>query len=183
MLNSGDVPNLFPYDERVQITEATRPHAVPCLAKLRATCISRNSGTSSFRVRARLHVVLAFSPSEIHSARLRLSLINCCTIDWPLPGHKMPSLLWPKNSSVMWKCLVMSSTAVTGHASISTWQSQTSMSSSRTERRINYVTPTSYLELIQAFRTSLAKKREEVSGAHNRYVKGLTAISRQTSKQ
>ena len=27
MLNSGDVPNLFPYDERVQITEATRPHA------------------------------------------------------------------------------------------------------------------------------------------------------------
>jgi dynein heavy chain, axonemal len=32
-------------------------------------------------------------------------------------------------------------------------------------RRKNYVTPTSYLELILAFKTSLAIKREEVKSA------------------
>ncbi|KAG6971322.1 hypothetical protein JG687_00002126 [Phytophthora cactorum] len=41
----------------------------------------------------------------------------------------------------------------------------------------NYVTPTSYLELIVAFKSFLARRREAVQGARNRYVVGLEKIN------
>jgi dynein heavy chain, axonemal len=44
-------------------------------------------------------------------------------------------------------------------------------------KRINYVTPTSYLELIMAFKQNLDKKRVEVSGAKKRYEVGLEKLA------
>lgn len=43
-------------------------------------------------------------------------------------------------------------------------------------RRHNYVTPTSYLELIKAFKSLLSMKREEVSELKFRYVNGLEKL-------
>merc|ERR1719281_154014 len=43
-------------------------------------------------------------------------------------------------------------------------------------RRYYYVTPTSYLELINAFKTVLQSKRNEVSKAKNRYDVGLEKL-------
>jgi len=43
-------------------------------------------------------------------------------------------------------------------------------------RRHNYVTPTSYLELIQTFKTLLNAKRDEVNTVQNRYVVGLQKL-------
>jgi dynein heavy chain len=45
-----------------------------------------------------------------------------------------------------------------------------------TLRRHNYVTPTSYLELILTFKTLLAKKREEILLLKNRYATGLEKL-------
>ncbi len=43
-------------------------------------------------------------------------------------------------------------------------------------RRHNYVTPTSYLELILTFKTLLRIKRNEVDTARNRYIVGLQKL-------
>ena len=43
-------------------------------------------------------------------------------------------------------------------------------------RRHNYVTPTSYLELILTFKTLLNLKRNEVDNARNRYIVGLQKL-------
>ena len=43
-------------------------------------------------------------------------------------------------------------------------------------RRINYVTPTSYLELILTFKTLLGLKRTEIHGMRQRYVVGLEKL-------
>lgn len=43
-------------------------------------------------------------------------------------------------------------------------------------RRYNYVTPTSYLELILTFKNLLKAKRNEVNTARNRYIVGLQKL-------
>ena len=43
-------------------------------------------------------------------------------------------------------------------------------------RRHNYVTPTSYLELILTFKTLLGVKQDEIMGLKNRYVTGLEKL-------
>jgi len=43
-------------------------------------------------------------------------------------------------------------------------------------RRHNYVTPTSYLELILTFKTLLISKRQEVDTMRNRYLTGLQKL-------
>lgn len=43
-------------------------------------------------------------------------------------------------------------------------------------RRHNYVTPTSYLELILTFKNLLNVKRNEVATARNRYIVGLQKL-------
>lgn len=45
-----------------------------------------------------------------------------------------------------------------------------------TLRRHNYVTPTSYLELILTFKTLLNSKRQEVDMMRNRYLMGLQKL-------
>jgi len=45
-----------------------------------------------------------------------------------------------------------------------------------TLRRHNYVTPTSYLELILTFKNLLAKKREDILLLKNRYLTGLEKL-------
>lgn len=45
-----------------------------------------------------------------------------------------------------------------------------------TLRRHNYVTPTSYLELILTFKTLLNSKRQEVDMIRNRYLTGLQKL-------
>lgn len=43
-------------------------------------------------------------------------------------------------------------------------------------RRRNYVTPTSYLELIMTFKSLLYIKREEIAALRNRYLTGLEKL-------
>ena len=83
-MNTGEIPNLFPPDEKVELLEAMRP-----AAKSENRC---PEGTHvqlfSFfieRCKKKMHIVLCFSPiGESFRGRVRNfpSLVNCTTIDW-----------------------------------------------------------------------------------------------------
>jgi dynein heavy chain len=85
LLNSGEIPNLWPNDEMQKILEDMNP--VVQKLGLPAT---RSVVYQTFvnRVRENLHVVICMSPvGSAFRVRCRQfpSLINCCTIDWYVP--------------------------------------------------------------------------------------------------
>jgi dynein heavy chain, axonemal len=183
MLNNGEVPNIFPSDEKVAIAEAVRPIAKTQLGKV-AVDMSHQDLYAFFiqRVRQNLHIVLAFSPiGDAFRDRLRKfpALINCCTIDW--------FTAWPQDAllAVAERFLapVKFANEDTRAALVELCQrfhtDVVSLSSEFQDKlkRINYVTPTSYLELIMAFKQNLDKKRVEVSGAKKRYEVGLEKLA------
>merc|ERR1719160_2130071 len=82
VLNSGDVPNLYKIEDIDTITQNCR---AACQAAGFQPTKSNIFNTYLTRVRANVHVVLAFSPvGDAFRTRLRMfpSLVNCCTIDW-----------------------------------------------------------------------------------------------------
>ena len=81
---TGDVPNLYPPDEKADIIEKMQVAARTQGRKIEATPLSMYNFFTE-RVRENLHIVLAMSPiGDAFRNRLRMfpSLINCCTIDW-----------------------------------------------------------------------------------------------------
>lgn len=84
ILNTGEVPNLFPPDEKADVCEIVRP-----IAKAENKC---PDGTPAQlftffveKCKKNLHVVMCFSPiGEGLRNRIRNfpSLVNCTTIDW-----------------------------------------------------------------------------------------------------
>lgn len=86
LLNAGEVPNLFPTDEKQEICDKMR-QLDRQRDKSKQTDGSPVALFNMFvqRCRDQLHIVLAMSPiGESFRNRLRKfpSLVNCCTIDW-----------------------------------------------------------------------------------------------------
>ena len=83
---SGEVPNMYPADEKAEICEKMR-QLDRQRDKAKQTDGSPMALYNMFvqRCRDQLHVVLAMSPiGDAFRNRLRKfpSLVNCCTIDW-----------------------------------------------------------------------------------------------------
>jgi len=90
LLNSGEIPNLFPVDEKTTICEE-----IEARAREAGQGNGRDAQFNYFvsQCRERLHIVLAFSPvGEKFRERCRQfpSIINCCTMDW--------YNLWPREA-------------------------------------------------------------------------------------
>jgi len=188
LLNAGEIPNLFPSDEKAECLENVRPFAKQAFGK-KASDMNPLELWQFFvsRVKKKLHVVLAFSPIGVEFRdRLRTypSLINCCVIDW--------FSLWPEDALIAVarrfladlpieaseeasKEKILSQIVVTCQSFHSSIQAL-SAHFRATMRRINYVTPTSYLELILAYKTSLLESREKVLAAKRRYEVGLEKL-------
>ena len=176
LLNAGEVPNLFANDEKATICDQVRE-------------VARNEGkdgdgsnTTLFaffveRCRAMLHICLAMSPiGDAFRTRLRMfpSLVNCCTIDWfrPWPADALDAVASTFLEEVeMEKHNRQSTVEMCKHFHESVRVLAEKFRSG--ERREVYVTPTSYLELIQVFQTLLAKKRKEIDLVRRRYENGL----------
>ncbi|XP_069795725.1 dynein axonemal heavy chain 12 isoform X2 [Narcine bancroftii] len=180
LLNTGEVPNLFAPDEKQEIMEGVR---------VTAQAGNRNAEFSPLalfaffvsRCRENLHVVVAFSPiGDAFRNRLRQfpSLINCCTIDWFQP--------WPEDALERVANTFLETLELTEferteivpickffHTSVK----KLSQKFLQELNRHNYVTPTSYLELIAAFRQLLTKKRDAVIKAKKRYTNGLDKLA------
>eukprot|EP00752_Nemacystus_decipiens_P010663 g9495.t1 len=152
ILNSGDVPNLYGPEEMDRIMTACRP----ICAKKRIPATKLNVFAQYInRVRANIHIVLCMSPlGEAFRTRLRMfpSIVNCCTIDWFME--------WPDE---MVKHV---------HQSVA----KESLEFLAALRRYNYVTPTSYLEVLSTYRNVLNMKRLEVGTLKNRLQVGLDKI-------
>ncbi|GMI06146.1 hypothetical protein TrVE_jg2421 [Triparma verrucosa] len=188
ILNSGEVPNLFPNDEKMAIIENARRHAKVVYGK--AAADMTNAEMFSFfikRVKKRLHVLLAFSPiGDAFRERLRLfpSLINCCAIDWftAWPTDALVAVADRFISEVKFDADPTKQKEIVGKVVDICQEFHTSARDLSAEflaslRRHNYVTPTSYLELIYAFKGQLDICRNEVSLKIKRYSNGLEKLA------
>lgn len=82
ILNTGELPNLFPSDEKAELLEMVRPHAKNSIGD--ATPAQMFQFFISL-VKQNLHIVLCFSYiGDAFRNRVKMfpSLVNCCTIDW-----------------------------------------------------------------------------------------------------
>ncbi|XP_053190892.1 dynein axonemal heavy chain 3 [Scomber japonicus] len=179
LLNTGDVPNIFAADERADIIEKAQGIARIEGKKIDATPLSMYNFFID-RVKANLHIVLAMSPiGDAFRNRLRMfpSLINCCTIDW---FHA-----WPNDALEVVAHKFLEDVEMDSDVRLEVVEMCKTFQMSVREmslryfsrlRRHNYVTPTSYLELILTFKTLLNLKRNEVDNARNRYIVGLQKL-------
>ncbi|XP_052058680.1 dynein axonemal heavy chain 3-like isoform X1 [Mytilus californianus] len=185
LLNTGDIPNLYENEERLEIIEKMQLKAQQLNLQMEMTPLNMYNMFIE-RVRRNLHVVLAFSPiGDAFRARIRMfpSLINCCTIDW--------FMAWPQDAlelvaNKFLEYVEMSQDKVrdtevrdqTIEMCQHFHQSVRAMSDRYydTLRRRNYVTPTSYLELIKTFKRLLDQKRMEILTLKERYIVGLQKL-------
>ncbi|RVE70747.1 hypothetical protein OJAV_G00066880 [Oryzias javanicus] len=180
VLNTGEVPNLFAVDEKQEIMETIRPIAQ---AGNKSVELSPLTLFAFFvaRCKENLHVVVAFSPiGKAFRKRLRQfpSLINCCTIDWfqPWPEEALERVA---NSFLV--SLEMSENerqeVITICKTFHTSANQLSDKFQAELGRYNYITPTSYLELIATFQQLISQKRETIMNAKQRYINGLDQLA------
>jgi dynein heavy chain, axonemal len=187
ILSSGEVLNLYEPDDLENIASAVRSE---CESYRKHNDISGAPSRDDIifyfqqRVRERLHIVLAFSPIGTTFRKRMLqypSFSNCCTIDWFHP--------WPEDAliSVAEKVLSnhvrilgsddlvapVSKLCMTLHASVEKAAHQFYVEAGRSY----YVTPTSYLELLKLFLSTLLKQRDSVQGNVKRYETGVRLLT------
>ncbi|XP_030623788.1 dynein heavy chain 12, axonemal [Chanos chanos] len=180
LLNTGEVPNLFAVDEKQEIMEAVRPVAQAGNKNVEFSPLALFAYFVA-RCKENLHVVVAFSPiGDAFRNRLRQfpSLINCCTIDW--------FQAWPEEALEQVANKFLENLEMSDHErqevihickTFHTSAKDLSNKFLSELGRHNYVTPTSYLELIAAFRQLLSQKRDTVMKAKRRYTNGLDKLA------
>jgi dynein heavy chain len=123
------------------------------------------------RVRENLHIVVCMSPvGEDFSRRVRLypGLVNCTTMDWFLDWPvealtEVASRFLEEERNLENQKHKASVAIVFGNAHASVVEATAKMRN--TIKRINYVTPTSFLELVKGYRSLLGTKRDELLDA------------------
>jgi len=181
LLNTGEIPNLFPPEEKVAVCELVRNAARD---EGKAPDGTPNQLFAFFvdRCRALVAVVVCFSPiGDAWRTRLRQfpSLVNCCTIDW--------FTAWPADAlqAVAKKFLqtipdLQEDVRVACGDMCQSFHSDSEGLAKRFKdelKRIYYSTPTSFLELIQTFKQLLAEKRSKVSSLKSKYDVGLDKLT------
>lgn len=178
VLNSGDVAGLYKNEDFEGIFQIGK-----------SECLRKNIPLNKMnmfqcylgKVKQNIHIVLAFSPlGEVFRTRLRMfpSLVNCCTIDWFTE--------WPEEALMnVAKGIVGSGELELGadedlcvdmfkimHQSVE----QKSKKFLDELRRRNYVTPTSYLELLNTYKNVLLERKKFFGDARRRLEKGLNVL-------
>lgn len=183
LLNSGEIPGLLAVDERATIIESMRK-------------VAKDSGKSKDmdndelyayfveRVRSQLHIVLAFSPiGDAFRERLLKypSLVSCCTINW-FDSWPQEALVAVANKFVS-KVQFEENQEHLRHSVVEMCQFFHSSIMELSQKyllqlkRYNYVTPTSYLELLNTFHSKLSERRHHVISAKKRYEMGLEKLA------
>jgi dynein heavy chain len=180
ILNAGDIPNLYKTEDQEPIFK---------VGKL--LCMEKNVQVTKMnmfqmyvgQVKKNNHMIIAMSPlGDLFRARLRMfpSLVNSCTIDWFAE--------WPEEALLgVGKGQIVAADLDLGDSLMgcvemfkNIHQSVERMSIRFKDElgRKNYVTPTSFLELLAAYGTILRSKRKSVSFAKNRLVQGLKVLEK-----
>jgi len=180
ILNSGDVPNLYAPDEMEQIINGCRA-AVKAAGKVE----TRSNIFQHYiqQVRENFHIVLCMSPIGAafrNRCRMFPALVNCCTIDWfnAWPEDALNSVaksFLGGDSKLDLGPLVdpLCNMCVKIHQSVE----DASRRYLSEQRRYNYTTPTSYLELLRLYTGMLNTQRDIVIKKIQRYTGGLTKLA------
>lgn len=180
LLNSGEIPNLFPVDEKIAMLDEIAPRA-------------REAGQGDNRdaiyayfvaiCRENLHITLAFSPvGDQFRNRCRQfpSIINCCTIDWynPWPREALYSVAHRQYSADEAKLGISEHLDLLCQASVEIHTSVAEVSEDfyNELRRRNYTTPTSYLDLVKTYKEMLGYQRGIVPVKIATYEGGLKRL-------
>ena len=178
ILNTGDVPNLYKKEDQEDIDKAGYKE---CLAKGLPTTKMNKFTQYLAKIKKNIHVVLAMSPlGDVFTSRLRKfpSLVNCCTIDW-FTEWPEEALLGVGRGAVLDSDLDLEDKLEPivnmfkiMHQSVE----QKSKDFYETMRRRNYVTPTSYLELLSTFKTIMNSQKNELNKQIKRLETGLDVL-------
>ncbi|XP_036364895.1 dynein heavy chain 6, axonemal-like [Octopus sinensis] len=179
MLNSGEVPNLLEAEDNEKLINACRPAAKDVGIPEQNRDLVLNYAINL--VRKNLHIVLCMSPvGTAFRSRCRMfpSLVNCCSIDWftEWPEEALYSVaelfFEEADSSVQSMSAQLASVCVTMHISTR----KISEDFYNALKRRYYITPTSYLELINLYETMLTSKSKEVRQRLKQVQNGLDKI-------
>jgi len=181
LLSSGRIPDLFTKEEYDGIFSALRN-----VAKAEGIPDNRDSMMNFFigRVKANLHVVLCFSPvGDLFRQRARKfpGIINCTSIDW---FHE-----WPKDALVSVAQKFLENVDIGGKpetrdniayhiAEVHTSVGQLSIEYLKEEKRYNYTTPKSFLELIAFYKKLLKDRKNDMNNGIKRLDIGLETLMR-----
>ena len=181
LLNSGEVPNLFPVDEKATICDELGPKA-----KEAGKGENRDAILNYFvqLCRENLHIVLAFSPVGSgfrNRCRQFPSIINCCTIDWynPWPSEALYSVAYRQYQAFEIVLGIQEYLEAICQMSVAIHNSVSNASDRYFAelRRKNYTTPTSYLDLIKTYIEMLKYQRGIVPIKIQRYQGGLKRLA------
>eukprot|EP00442_Polarella_glacialis_P024664 CAMPEP_0115137118 /NCGR_PEP_ID=MMETSP0227-20121206/56805_1 /TAXON_ID=89957 /ORGANISM="Polarella glacialis, Strain CCMP 1383" /LENGTH=5027 /DNA_ID=CAMNT_0002544335 /DNA_START=143 /DNA_END=15226 /DNA_ORIENTATION=+ len=180
ILNTGEVPNLYANEDKIEIAEKCSKGA---------NAVGKNSPAEVFswyvdQCRKNLHVVICMSPiGQAFRNRLRSfpGLVNCCTIDWfhEWPADALSAVanqFLSKDKDLDYDDQTRVSVV---KVMVTIQQSVIELSDKYLQdlKRHFYVTPTSYLELIASFLSTLKTRRTIVQKAKWRYDTGLEKIN------
>jgi len=178
ILNSGDVPGIYDASEQDEIFHCMKPIVQASgLNPTKSNLMSRYC----MRVRSNVHCVLCMSPiGEIFRARLRQfpALVTCCTIDWfsEWPDDALRSVA----NALLGDTDIDDPALVAGlvESFVDVHQSvvQTSVRFKQELGRVNFVTPTGYLELIGTFTKLMRRKKAELTKLRGRTATGLEKL-------
>jgi len=180
VLNSGDVPQLYKAEDEEPIMAVGRTE---CQRK--GITVTKMNMFQQYlnRLKANCHMIIAMSPlGEVFRTRLRMfpSLVNCSTIDWftnwpaeALTNVAKGSVSDPDADMRLEgdedACVEMFKIM---HQSVEEKVEEFKQSM----RRITYVTPTSYLELLSSYKKLLKAQRTKVEKGINRLGRGLEVL-------
>lgn len=180
MLSTGEVPNLFPKDELESIRDTVHKEAIA------SGCRDTMDEMYNFfieRARLNLHLVVAMSPAhKLFRARLRQfpALVSCTCIDWfvewPNEALREVGLRYleeTRENNETDECL-SAIADVFMHMHDTT--SNTSQEMMEQIHRYNYVTPSSYLDLVRGFRKLLTQKRDDIVEQRDKLSNGMTKL-------
>lgn len=178
LLNSGEITNLFTDLEIDGLIDGLRPEIVERMKLPDSKDIIFENFVS--RVRDKLHIVMCMSPvGDTLRIRCRMfpSLVNCCTLDW---FDKWPEdALLSVSQSFISNLLInsglkqsLSQMCVTIHLS-----AETAADNFYNElRRKMYLTPKSYLDMLNLYDALYQKKKVEHNKIYNKLSNGLDKL-------
>jgi len=179
ILSTGWIPEIFAKDELDGILGKVRTEAKA------AGCQDTPDEIFNFyldKVRKNFHLALCFSPvGEAFRQRARMfpGIINCTSMDW---FHE-----WPKDALIDVATRFVADIdvpteelkeAIAEHMSfVHISISEANIAFKEAERRNNYTTPTSYLELISFYKSLLGSKQKKINRQIENLQQGLETMA------
>lgn len=192
MLSQGYIPELFPVDDLEQILNKVRPFAKA------AGCADQKDEIFGFfvdRVRKNLHLALCCSPvgdTLRFRARKFPAIINCTSLDWfhewpqdaliDVAGRFLAEVKFPDVKNNGGEVVDVNAQIAQHMAFVHLRIGEANEEFRKRERRNNYTTPTSFLELISFYKLLLGQKRDKINDQIKRLEVGLETMAGTTAQ-